>query len=230
MLRAVFGLLLLSGSALGALLEDPRLAAVKPELTSTWALAARDGVPETILDDKLREGLAKNVPAARLALVLQSLEIALAEAVKLTAGVPQPSPGLLKAIVEARSAGAPPRELELLIHAGAARGSVALMRAVDVVTDLSQRGFPTSEAAHTVTTVLSKNPRAVGEIPLAAQQARSKVTPAEALDAIARAADRGLGPDHALDVISKQPPGQDDRGPNRETSGQRGINHGKGKQ
>jgi hypothetical protein len=231
MFRFLLGLMLLSGGALGALpSDDPRLASVKSELASTWASAARDGVPETVLEDKLREGLAKNVPAARLLQVLQGLETALAEAERLSArDVPHPPAALLKALVEARSAGAQARDLELLVHAGASRSGAALVRAIDVVTDLSQRGFPPAAASHTVATVLAKNPRAVDQIAAAAQHARLRVTPTEALDAISRAANQGLGPDHALDMINKQPPGQDDRGPNRETSGQRGEKSEKGK-
>jgi hypothetical protein len=231
MLRFVLGLLLVSGGAFGAspTWDDPRLTAVKGELQATWALAARDGVPETLLEDKLHEGLAKSVPAARLAQVLAAFEVSLAEAVKLSK-LQNPPPALLKALVEAKNAGAQPRDLELVLHAANPRGAAMTLRAIDVITDLSQRGFPPAPAARAVATVVEKNPRGLEQIPAAAQQAtRAKATATEALDAIARAADKGLGPDHALEMLGKTPPGQDDRGPNRETSGQRGVNHGKGK-
>jgi hypothetical protein len=216
MVRCITILLLSSLPALGAVPDDPRLAQVRPQLAEVLTAAARDGVPESILGDKLQEGLAKNVPPARLAEALRSYEGRLAEAVKLAPGS---DAALLKAIVEARAAGVEARELAPIIKSRSSRG-------LDVVTDLVQRGFPAGQSARTVAAVLEKNPRQVERIAAAAQSLATKVSRAEALDAITRAAQKGVGPDRA------EPPGHsDDRGPDRESSGQRGpgYQHGKGK-
>lgn len=236
MYRMVLALMLLvaegrANAGAPAVLGDARLAPAAPQLAEVWAAAARDGVPESILNDKLNEGLAKGVPAARIALVIRTLESSLAEAQKQLAGhVSSPPPALLKAMVEARNAGADKRDLETLLAAGAPRGAQALTRALDVLTDLAQRGFPVAAAVRAVSAVVAQNPRGLDQITARAQAlTRNGVTRAEALDAIAR------GPqDHAAEAPGqgKAPPGLDnDRGPNRESSSQRGpgFQHGRGK-
>ncbi len=227
-------LLLAPARAAAGVPDDPRLVPARAELESAFAAAVRDGVPEIILTDKVREGLAKGIPAAKVAVVVRALEVSLAEAVRqISPHVPTPPPSLLKAAVEARAAGAPPREVDALLRAGAARGAPALTRALDVVTDLSQRGFPPAGASRAVAAVVAREPRGVDRIVTEAQalSGQSGVTRAEALDAIARAAALGLGVDRAAEALGHSSPGLDDRGPNRETSSQRGPgkDHGKGK-
>jgi hypothetical protein len=217
MVRLVIVQMLLSLPAFAGVSDDARLAPVKAQLDQAYTAAARDGVPVSLLDDKLAEGLAKNVPPARLAAFIGTYETRLTEAAALAKTAS--TPALLKAIVEARAAGATGHDLEPLVARGA--------HAVDVLTDLAQRGFPPAQAASIVAKVASKNPRQLDRLAAVAQSLAARLGPVEALDAIGRAADRGLGPDRAPDFAGRP----DDRGPNRDTSGQRGpgFQHGKGK-
>jgi hypothetical protein len=216
--------LLLPLSAFGAAPKDPRLAPVQPQIEQIFTAALRDGVPEQILVDKMNEGLAKNVLAPKLAQVLLGYEGRLAEAVNLAQN-PAAPPSLLKALVEARTAGAAANDLVPVLLAS--RDLAAVSRALDVVTDLLQRGFPADRSARTVASVLARNPRQLERIAASALSLASRVSRWEALDAIDRAAGKGLGPDHAAEVLGHS----DDRGPDRESSGQRGpgYQHGKGK-
>jgi hypothetical protein len=222
MMRLVVVLSLLPTAVLGALPDDARLAPVRAQLDQVLTAAVHDGVPESILSDKLREGLAKNVSPARLAEVLRGYESRLAEAVAL-AGPSAPS--LLKALAEARAAGVEARELGPLLAASGDAGRRT--RALDALTDLAQRGFPAAQAARTVASVLRSDPQKVDRIAAAAQSLSERVGRAQALEAIARAAAKGLGPEHAADFTGKF----DDRGPERDNTGQRGpgYQHGKGK-
>jgi hypothetical protein len=219
MVRLVIVQMLVALPAFAGVADDPRLLPVRATVDQAYAGAARDGVPVSLLDDKLREGLAKSVPPARLAAFLGDYETRLAEAAALAK--PANSPSLLKAIVEARAAGVQPRDLQPVITRGA--------HAVDVVTDLAQRGFAPAQVASTVAKVAQKDPRQLDRLAAVAQSLSARVGRAEALDAIGRAADRGLGPDRAPDFTAR--PSYDDRGPDRDTTGQRGpgYQHGKGK-
>jgi hypothetical protein len=233
MVRLGLTLLLLAGrGAAAATPDDARLNPARAQLETVFAAAARDGVPESILSDKVKEGLAKGVPAARIALVVRTLEQSLADGARQAAPrFSPPPPSLLKAMVAARAAGAQPRELEALLNAGAQLGASTVTRALDVLTDLAQRGFPTAAAARAVAAVESKSPRELERISPQAQSLSSKggLARAEALDAIARAAKQGLGVDRAAEATGHDPPGLEnkDRGPNRESSGQRGPGNGK---
>jgi hypothetical protein len=220
------------GRAAAALFDDARLQPARAELDAAFSAAARAGVPESILADKVKEGLAKGVPASRIAQAVRALEQSLAEAVRLAApSFTPPPPSLLKAIAAARSVGAQRSELESLLKAGASRGVKATTRALDVITDLAQHGYPTAASARAVIAVLNKNPRALDQVAAEAQtlSAASGVTRADALDAIAKAAAQGLGLDRAIETLSRDPATLDDRGPNRESSSERGPGSGRGK-
>jgi hypothetical protein len=236
MARMCIALLLLLGSArsLGAPPEDARLTPARAELEGAFAAAARDGVPESILSDKVREGLAKGVPAARIAQVVRELERSAAEAERqVKPQVKAAPPSLLKALMAARAAGAPREELDGVLRQNAARGTPAVEHALDVLADLAQHGYPAQAAARAVSAVLAREPRALERVPAEAQSlaARTGATRAEALDAIARAAEKGLTLSHAAEALGHGAPGLDDHGPDRETSSQRGPgrDHGQGK-
>jgi hypothetical protein len=216
--RFVIVLMCFSLPALAGVPDDARLGPVRAQLDQVYAAAARDGVPESLLDDKLREGLAKSVEPARLAAFLGGYEARLAEAVAVTRSS---APQLLKSWVEARSMGAEARDLMPLVSRPSA------VRSLDAVTDLAQRGFAPAQAAATVAKVAQRDARQLERLAAVAQALSNRVGRAEALDAINRAADKGLGPDRAPDFAGRP----DDRGPNRDNSGQRGpgYQHGKGK-
>jgi hypothetical protein len=220
MVRIVIVLCLLASPAIGAVPDDLRLSRVRLQIEEVFAAAARDGVPEAILADKVREGLAKSVPPEGLAQAIRTYEGRLAEAVTL-AGASLPS--LLKAVAEARAVGAEPRELRQIL--AASHDPKWQTRALDVVTDLAQRGLPVARVASTVASVLRTDPRKLERIAFAAHSLSGKVGGAEALEAISRATGNPYGLDRA--DFTGHP---DDRGPDRDTEGQRGpaYQHGKG--
>jgi hypothetical protein len=200
--------------------QDPRLDTQRAALDQAFAAAIRDGVPESLLADKIKEGLAKNVPLPRISQAVWALETSYAEAVRLSAPhVSSPPRELLTAISEARMAGAQPREIEALLALH--RGLKATNQAVDMLTDLILRRFPSDAAERAVASVIVRAPREINRVVVEAQALRSSagMSPRQALDAIAAMVDHGASDEHAGQGNS---PLLDDRGPNRETSGQRG--------
>jgi hypothetical protein len=213
-------------------IDDARLGASAAEVHAIVDHAAQAGLPQELLVDKVREGLAKGVAPARIVAVVRSLDAGLLRA--RTEAQPfagsAPAPGLLKAIVEVHAVGAGAADVTALLRAGGRE------RAVQVLTDLIQRGYPVAVAARTVAAVAARTgtlDRLVGE----AERLRSVdgASPGDALDAIARANAQGLGLDHAEQLLRHGDASDDDtHGPNRETSGGRGPGsggvaaHGKG--
>ena len=221
-----FGAVLLAATAAWAerpAIDDARLGASALEVRAIVDHAAQAGLPEQLLVDKVREGMAKGVAPARIVAVARGLEQALLRArteAQPFAGSPPP-PGLLKAIVEAHAAGAGEQEIGALLRAGGRE------RAVQVLTDLAQRGFPVAAAARAVAGARAD---ALDRLVGAAERLRSVdgASPADALDAIARANAQGVGLDHAEQLLHRASDGADDgaHGPNRETSGLRGPRSG----
>jgi hypothetical protein len=188
--------------------------------------AAADGMPAELLVDKVREGVAKGIPPARIALVVRGLADGLERARNetQTAGVAAPSAALLKAIVEAHAAGVGPSEVATVVRSGGRE------RALQVLSDLAQRGYPVSVAAQTVSAIAGRGKNALDRLVADAERLRSidAATPGDALDALARADAQGLGMDHAEQLLHRGSDGfdTDAHGPNRETSGIRGPRSG----
>jgi hypothetical protein len=104
-------------------------------------------------------------------------------------------------------------------------------RALEVLTDLAERGYAPAAAAHAVTAVAKQGPTALNQLVATAERLRSgnSATATEALDAVQRATGRGLGLDRAAEVLRHGDVGDDNgRGPDRETSGARGNRNGNG--
>jgi hypothetical protein len=231
-MRGLMVCVALIGVARAAVPDDARLGAARAELQAVFEAAARDGVPEALLADKVREGLAKNVPAPRIAGVVRGLEQTLATArIEAQAHVGAPPPALLKAIAEAHAASATRSDVERVLAAAAPRGAEPATRAVEVLTDLSQRGYPPSAAAQAIAEVTTKNPGAVTRLPSQAEtlRLRAGATRTDVLDALARASEQGLGLERAAEVLGRAPGPPDDRGPNRESTGGHSKDRGRGK-
>jgi hypothetical protein len=218
-----------------ALPGDPRLQPAQAQLQATIDAAEKSGLPAELLIDKVREGLAKGVPAVRIAQVVAGLSTALANArSEATPYVAHPPAALLKAIADAHALSVSAVEVQTVLRASTAKG--ASTRAIEVLSDLVQRGFPSAPSARAVAEVASHRPGALAQLAPHAESlaASGGVGRSEALDALARAAAQGLGLDHAGDLVGK--PGNDTRGPNREATGARGpgglpgatSGHGKG--
>jgi hypothetical protein len=216
-------------------LDDARLGASAAEVHAIVSRAGRDHLPDWLLIDKVNEGLAKGVPPARIAIVLRGLAENLGrardEARPFVAG--EAPHGLLKALVEAHVAGVGGGDAGVVLGAGGRE------RAIEVLTDLVQRGYPASAAARVVGD-LSHREAPLEQLVGEAEKLRSidGATAVEALDAVARANAQGLGLDHAEQLLHHGEAGENNgRGPNRETSGARGPKsggvaapgHGKGK-
>jgi hypothetical protein len=223
-----------------SLVEDARLGPARAELRASFDAALREQVPEALLTDKLREGLAKGVPAPRIAQVIAGLERALAaaraEALPLVAA---PPPGLLKAMVEAHAIGAARNDLASVLRAAAPHGPEAATRAVEVLTDLGQRGYPAGPASITVAQIARSSPASLAQLPAQAELLRSQrgASHAEALAALLRASAEGIPLDRAEQALrrgdksddGRGPGGDDGHGPVRESSGPRGNANGNGK-
>jgi hypothetical protein len=211
----VLGVASPAAAAAGAQLpSDARLDPVRAALQAELDGAAARGLPDALLADKVREGLAKQIAPARIAQVVHKLAGDLAaardEAQQHVQGAPPPA--LLKAIVDAHALGAQPADVQRVL--GAARTAATQALAVETLADLLQRRFPANLAARAVSETALRRPGALAELPARAESlvtARA-ATRAEAMQTIERNAGFD-SPGHRL--------GDDGRGPNRETSGPR---------
>jgi hypothetical protein len=207
---------------------DPRLGAEREAIARTIETAARNGLPVEILHDKLREGLAKGVAPARITAALVRLSDALATARVELAGRPGASARLYRAVVDAHAAGASRADVSVALAATARTDNDAGARAVEALGDLARRGFPPSAASRTVAEIARARPDSLNQLVAEAESLRRSgiATPVEALDALARAAQRSLRLDEAGKLLPRgardRAPGNDERGPDRETQGSRG--------
>ncbi|HZS39687.1 MAG TPA: hypothetical protein VFF06_22800 [Polyangia bacterium] len=221
---------LLAGRALAAPLPaDARLGgAERVELQALVDDAAQKGLPDALLADKVREGLAKNVPAPRIVQAVRalasSLESARVEAQPHVVGAP--SAALLKAIVDARALGAGAAVITVL---ASSKTPATQTRAVEVLADLAQRGYPIQASARTIAEIV-RRPAELERLTARAESLLARgVTRTEALDALQRSSAAGLGLDGAAQLLHRTGGDVGDgRGPSRETSGPRGPNGNEG--
>src|SRR5262245_14922301 len=86
--------------------SDPRLSTVRADLSQVVDQTYQAGLPADLLVAKIQEGLAKNVPPARIVMVVRTLATDLTAAKTFAATVVKsPSPALLRALVDAKAAG-----------------------------------------------------------------------------------------------------------------------------
>ena len=126
-----------------AQLDDARLGTSAAALQKLVDRATQEGLPSDLVLNKVREGLAKLVPPPRITVVasalVEALEKARSEAQPFYAqGLPPP--GLLKALVEAHAANVSVADAAVVMRAGGRE------RAIQVLTDLVQRGYPSPAA------------------------------------------------------------------------------------
>jgi hypothetical protein len=127
--------------------------------------AAQAGIPVALLDGKVAEGRAKNVPEERIATAVErrlgSLERARA-AMRAGARPPALTPADLSVGADALESGVDPAVLGRLAQA-AAPGSRA--QAIAVLTQLVQRGVASEQALARVTAALANGPEALRQLP-----------------------------------------------------------------
>jgi hypothetical protein len=193
MLRMIVLLLTLSGTALAAsgavsLPDDARLTPVRAELQRRIDSAAAAGLPTDALVSKTREGLAKGVDPQRIASAVARLADDLEVAQRFVAARrPGPvAPGLVRAVAEARMAGIDLATLPSLVAVD--RPPQPAQRAVEVLTDLSLRGYPVQRALVVVERIEVREPAALDRVPALLDTIRrdQALSPAEAADALAR--------------------------------------------
>ena len=217
----------------GALPDDARIGAARVELQGLVDQAAKSGLPGDILIDKVREGLAKGVPATRILAAVRELSRSLDEAQRLVitrrAAAPDrwtSSPALLRAIAEARTGGASADHIAAVL-AAASDGERGIS-AVTALSDLIARSFPPAAAASAVVEVITRAPATIDQLGQKALERREEgASPETALRDVARTlADGGASRGERSEGVRRDPSGE--LGPNRETSGQRGPAHGRG--
>jgi hypothetical protein len=198
---------------------DARLDPVRARLEAVVSGAAQDGLPAEVLVSKVREGLAKGVPADRI----ETAAIRLAESLKSAqAFARERRPGnqapveLVRALAEARLAGVELGALEPMVRGG--RSGAETARAVEVLTDLTLRGYPTPRAASLVHNVLGRDAGSLARLPAALDVLRREqaLTHAETVDALARnlrgtgnldAAAKGAAAEHGKAIGRGKEPG-----------------------
>jgi hypothetical protein len=235
----VVSLCLWGGLAVAAPLPpDARLDGERAALQALVDAAEHDGLPLELLTAKIREGLAKGVPAARITGAVRLLAAGLRDARnEALSAIPKPPAALLKAIVDAHALGVDRPSLALVLKAAAASGASSATRAVEVLGDLVQHAFPQAAAARTVAAVTtSRISRVAGslvDVPARAEALSQLkgVSRTEALDAIVRSTAHGLALDEASKLLRGHELSDDDdgRGPPRDTTGNRGPHGSDGK-
>ena len=229
---AILAMLLVGGLAYAdrPAVDDSRLGGSAADVRAVVDRAAANGLPTELLVDKVREGSGQGRAAgadrARRARPRRQPRAARASRRR-----PPESrrrrPRCLKAIVEAHAAGVGAGEVATVLRSGGRDRE----RALQVLTDLAQRGYPVSVAARTVSAIAGRGKNALDHLVGEAERLRSvdAATPGDALDALARADAQGLGLDHAEQLLhrgSPTAPTATRMVPNRETSGNRGPRSG----
>ncbi len=168
--------------------QDARLNAVRQHLQETVDRAAAGGLPAEMIVSKIREGLAKGIDATRIDAAAVRLATNLQAARQL---LQAKAPGftsraLIGALAEAQGAGVALEAADPLMRARRPDGLT--VRGVEVLTDLSLRGYPVERSALLVADVLGRDPGALGRLPSALDSIRNQqaLTYVEAVDALGR--------------------------------------------
>jgi hypothetical protein len=189
---ALPGLLLWCGAGVAwagtPLPPSQRLDPVRPALEQLIARAEQAGVPSELIVSKVREGLAKGIPPETIRAVAERLARDLGDATQVLRvnRKADASPGLVRALAEARAAGV---EAAVLLPLVEARVSDALVvRALETVTELSVRGYPGPRAAFVIQRVVEHDPEAVGRVVAGVESIRraQTISRADSLGALAR--------------------------------------------
>ena len=221
--------LLTLSQAARSLPDDPRLQSVRPRLEQLVNKTADDQLPADLLVSKVREGLAKGVPAERIEAATQRLAEGLVAARQfVTARHPEVSPPveLVRALAEARLAGVDLAAADPIVRGS--RPTADTARAVAVLTDLSLRGYPTGRASDLLEQVFSREPAAVGRVSATLEVLRREhaLTHVESVDALTRGLEGGASlataSNRALSE-ARNGRGQGKHKPGRDTGGQDGF-------
>jgi hypothetical protein len=141
-----------------SVLDDPRLAPVRQELTQSLEAARADGLPDEWLLDRMAEGLAKRVPPPAIARAVDALLTRMRTAERLVELVPSARGQrihILRAAVDALAAGAPEAALGRLVREVVrlepSHAPAHVREALVTVAELSERDFGGPAAADATT-------------------------------------------------------------------------------
>jgi hypothetical protein len=210
MTAAVLGFAAAQEAAAQPLPDDPRLQAMGDHLAQIIQSEEAAGLPSEVMVSKVREGLAKGVAPSRIEEVTVRLAANLEAARRyVTARRPGPAPpALLRAVAEAGMAGVGMPALDSIVSDDRPEAA----HAVEVVTDLSLRDYPSGRAGVVVQNVLSRDARSLDRVAGTLETLREDcgLTHAEAVDALAR----GLASSDSLQNAYKKTV-EDERRPGR---------------
>jgi hypothetical protein len=179
-------LALASAETPSGLLADARLEPVRAHLQEVIQRADSARLPSELIFSKVREGLAKGVDAARIEEAVVRLAENLAAAQQYVAPHRSSRPGapLVRAVAAARLTGVSMAAIDPLLRGDRPEQACA----VEVVTALSLRGYPSERAALVVQSVLARDARALDQVPGTLETIRTDYTLShtEAVDALAR--------------------------------------------
>jgi len=179
------------------LTADPRLAGVRAPIEEILARATREGLPAELIASKVREGLAKGVAPEAIRGAAERLAGSLDGAARFlrTQRAAPPAPGtpaaapstqLIRAVAEANLAGVSADGLLPLVASHDSDAVVA--RAIEVVTDLTMRGYPSSRSGTVVREIADRDARSLGRVVAGVESIRAEqtVSRADALEALGR--------------------------------------------
>jgi hypothetical protein len=212
---------------------DARLEPVRARLEAALARAAQAGLPADLIVSKVREGLAKGVPADRITMVaerladnLQAARSFVAQRRGAGAALAPADVPLVRALAEARLAGVAFDASAPVVALG--RPAPDTARAIEVLTDLTLRGYPTDRASAVVRDLFTRDAVAVGRLPASLEVLRREqgLSQAETLDAMARGL-RGTG---SLEQAANRAADEGRRAGRGSGAGGPGEGHGPGKE
>ena len=167
---------------------NERLDPVRSALERTVDEAAREGLPSELIVSKVREGLAKGVSPEGIRVAAERLARSLADADRFLRARHHRggSPALVRVLAEARTAGVDLEVVAPIIESE--MHDAALVHAVEVVTDLALRGYPSQRAAALVREVAAHDAPAMGRMVAGLEAIRSgqAVSRTDALEALGR--------------------------------------------
>ena len=171
-----------------AMPADPRLDPVREALERLVDRAVKDGLPAEMIVSKAREGLAKGVPPEAIRSAAERLAESLGAAAQMLRvhRPASPSPSLIRLVAEARMAGVRPDEIAPLVTSPESDAMVA--RAIEVVTDLAMRGYPSRRSVLVVKEVADRDALALGRVVAGLESIRLEqtVSRADALETLGR--------------------------------------------
>lgn len=191
--------------------DHPALDTVRAKLQQSLDAVTRAGLPPEMVLSKIREGLAKGAPPEAILAATQRLTDNLSRASDAVAAQrPGPrSPRLVKAVADARAAGIDLERSQRLMRNPVPEAHA--VRAVEVATDLSLRGYPVDGSVRVVEDVLERDPESLQRLAASLESLRTTrgLSRADAVEAVHQGLANGQS---SLDSVLNKPDDPHDRG------------------